>query len=162
MDENVRMGKLLLGFCSKQLVDVIKAMKNERKYRSLVASVPGESYRLALSLGKKYDSNVEKMEFVKPRKSILINRYFDDRRMSTSNNFSNKSTGNNDEDEEEEEEEEEEDLIEDEEEVDPSLSATHAFFNILSNFFQNDSKEQRQAVTLAETVSNLREAAQRL
>ena len=160
MDENVRMGKLLLGFCSKQLVDVIKAMKNERKYRSLVASVPGESYRLALSLGKKYDSNVERMEFVKPRKSILINRYFDDRRISTSNNFSNKSTGNNDEDEEEEEEEE--DLIEDEEEVDPSLSATHAFFNILSNFFQNDSKEQRQAITLAETVSNLREAAQRL
>ena len=52
VDESVEMAKLLLGFCATQLVDVIKAMKSERKYRSLVASIPGESYRLALSLGK--------------------------------------------------------------------------------------------------------------
>ena len=50
----------------------------------------------------------------------------------------------------------------DDDEVAPSLSATHAFFNILSNCFQNESKEQRHTVILAETVANLRDAAERM
>ena len=75
VDESVEMAKLLLGFCATQLVDVIKAMKSERKYRSLVASIPGESYRLALSLGKKVDAKVEKMEFARPRRRVLYPEY---------------------------------------------------------------------------------------
>ena len=54
-----------------------------------------------------------------------------------------------------------EDMEEDDEEVEPSLSATHAFFTILAMFL-NGSKHQQYAMTLAETVSSLQDAARRL
>ena len=145
VDESVDMAKLLLGFCASQLVDVIKAMKRERKYRSLVASIPGESYRLALSLGKKFDAKVEKMEFARPRRHVLYPKYAHDNSMHLHDDGV-----------------EEDDMEDDEEEVEPSLSATHAFFTILGNVLERSSKHQQYAMALAETVSSLQDAARRL
>ena len=145
VDESVDMAKLLLGFCASQLVDVIKAMKSERKYRSLVASIPGESYRLALSLGKKFDAKVEKMEFARPRRHVLYPKYAHDNSMHLHDDGV-----------------EEDDMEDDEEEVEPSLSATHAFFTILGNVLERSSKHQQYAMALAETVSSLQDAARRL
>ena len=55
-----------------------------------------------------------------------------------------------------------EDMEEDDEEVEPSLSATHAFFTILGNVLERSSKHQQYAMALAETVSSLQDAARRL
>ena len=72
--DRAQLASKLLPFCAFQFVSILKAMKKESRFRKLIASVPPESHRLAVTLGKKYTKSAGKDGGMEPRHGRVLKK----------------------------------------------------------------------------------------